>query len=61
MKVIYSNMNSWEDYCKLRLVWKKKTDVWNEVVQRVNADYKGSGNKFWGFAGRAIHVIIRNR
>jgi len=46
-----------EDYCKLRevkeLVWKKKTDLWNEVVGRVKADYKGSGNKFWGFAGRA--------
>ena len=56
-KVINGNENSWEDYCKLRtevkeLVRKKKVSIWNEVVEKVNADYEGSKKEFWAFVGR---------
>ena len=30
------------------LVRKKKTDIWNDVIEKVNADYEGS-RKILGF------------
>ena len=45
--VLDGNVDAWEDYCKLRkevkdLVRKKKNDIWNDVVEKVNTDYEGS-------------------
>ena len=50
-------INAWENCCKLRkevknLVRKKKTDIWNDVVEKVNTDYEGSRKEFWAFVGR---------
>ena len=57
-KVMNGDENSWEDYCKRRtevkeLVRKKKVSIWNEVVEKVNADYEGSKKEFWAFVGRS--------
>ena len=51
------NADAWEEYCKLQkevkdLVRKKKTDIWNDAVEKVNTDYEGSRKEFWAFAGR---------
>ena len=40
------NVDAWEDYCKLRkevkdLIRKKKIDIWNDVVEKVNTKYFG--------------------
>ena len=34
------------------LVRKKKTDIWNDVVEKVNTDYEGNRKEFWAFVGR---------
>ena len=34
------------------MVRKKKTDIWNDVVEKVNTDYEGSRKEFWAFVGR---------
>ena len=51
------NVDAWEGYCKLRkevkdLIRKKKIDIWNEVVEKVNTDYEGSRKEFWAFVSR---------
>ena len=45
------NVDASEDYCKLRkevkdLIRKKKIDIWNEVVEKVNTDYERSRKEF---------------
>ena len=30
---------------------RKKTDIWNDVVENVNTDYEGSRKEFWAFVG----------
>ena len=30
---------------------EKKLVIWNEVVQKVNADFEGSRKEFWAFVG----------
>ena len=44
-------------HCRLRkevkeTVMEKKLSVWNEVVEKVNADFEGSRKEFWAFVGR---------
>ena len=31
------------------MVRKKKTDIWNDVVEKVNTDYEGSRKQFGAF------------
>ena len=57
--VLDGNVDAWEDYCKLwrevkDLVRKKKTDIWNDVVEKVNKDYEGSRKEFWALVGRRV-------
>ena len=33
-------------------VREKKLSIWNEVVEKVNADFEGSRKEFWAFVGR---------
>ena len=33
-------------------VREKKLGIWNEVVEKVNADFEGSRKEFWAFVGR---------
>ena len=33
-------------------VREKKLSIWNEVVEKVNADFEGSSKEFWAFVGR---------
>ena len=42
----------WDEYCRLRkevkeAVREKKLSIWNEVVEKVNADFEGSRKGFW--------------
>ena len=42
------NIDAWEDYCKLRkevkdLIRKKKIDIWNDVVEKVNTIMRDVG------------------
>ena len=34
------------------MVRKKKANIWNDVVRRVNNDCEGSRKDFWAFVGR---------
>ena len=48
------HVDAWEDYCKLQkevkdLIRKKKIDIWNDVVEKVNT---GCRKEFWAFVGR---------
>ena len=54
--VLDGNLDVCEDYCKLQrevkdLVRKKKIDIWNDVVEKVNTDYEGSRKEFWALVG----------
>ena len=44
----------WDEYCKevKEAVREKKLSIWNEVVEKVNADFEGSKKEFWAFVGR---------
>ena len=44
----------WVDYCKevKEAVREKKLSIWNEVVEKVNAHFEGSGKEFWAFVGK---------
>ena len=49
----------WDEYCRLRkevkeAVREKKLSIWNEVVEKVNADFEGSRKEFWAFVVRQI-------
>ena len=53
------NVDACKEYCKLwkvvkDFVRKKKTDMWNDVVEKVNTDYEGSRKEFWAFVGRKL-------
>ena len=54
--VLDDSVDAWEEYCKLRKEVKdlvrKKTDIWNDVVEKLNTDYEGSRKEFWAFVGR---------
>ena len=50
--------DKWVEYYKLRseikeLVCKnKKSDSWNEVIDKANKDFYENRKEFWGFVGR---------
>ena len=56
-KVVSSRKELWDEHCRLRkevkeVVREKKLSIWNEVVEKVNADFEGSRKEFWAFVGR---------
>ena len=47
----------WSEYCRLHkevkdLVRQKKISIWNEVIEKANADFEGSRKEFWAFVSR---------
>ena len=51
--------------CRLRkevkeAVREKKLSIWNEVVEKVNADFEGSRKEFWAFVGRRTKGKYKN-
>ena len=34
------------------MIVKKKIDIWNDVVEKVNTDYEGHRKEFWAFVGK---------
>ena len=36
------------------MVRNKKTDIWNDVIEKVKTDYKGCRKEFWAFGDRSI-------
>ena len=64
-KVIKGREDLWNEYCRLRrevkeLVREKKLTIWNEVVEKVNADFDGSRKEFWAFVGRRTKSKKKN-
>ena len=64
-KVVSSRKELWDKYCRLRkevkeVVREKKLSIWNEVVEKVNADFEGSRKGFWAFVGRRIKGKYKN-
>ena len=51
-----------DEYCRLRkeAVREKKLSIWNEVVEKVNADFEGSRKEFWAFVGRRTKGKYKN-
>ena len=63
-KVISGRKELWDEYCRLRkevkeAVRKKKLSIWNEVVEKVNADFEGSRNEFWALSVDEQRVSTR--
>ena len=59
------NKDKWDEYCKLRaevkeLVRKKKLQVWDEVIEKVNKDYDEGKKEFWAFVGRRTKSKRKN-
>ena len=50
-KVVSGRKELWDEYCK-EAVRKKKLCIWNEVVEKVTADFEGHRKEFWAFVGR---------
>ena len=55
-KVVSGRKELWDEYCRLckevkEAVREKKLSIWNEVVEKVNADFEGSRKEFWAFVG----------
>ena len=53
-KVISGRKELWDGYCRVlkevkEAVREKKLSIRNEVVKKVNADFKGSRKEFWAF------------
>ena len=55
-KVVSSRKELWDEYCRLRKEVKEavreKLSIWNEMVEKVNADFERSRKEFWAFVGR---------
>ena len=56
-KMVSSQKELRSEYCRLRrevkdLVRQKKISIWNEVIERANADFEGSRKEFWAFVSR---------
>ena len=64
-KVASGRKELWAEYCRLRkevkeAVREKKLSIWNEVVEKVNADFEGSRKEFWAFVGRRTKGKYKN-
>ena len=35
-----------------QLVFKKKLDMWNNIVEKANQNFEGNKKQFWSFVGR---------
>ena len=56
-KVVNGREDLWGEYSRLRkevkqLVIKKKLNIWNELVEKVNRDFDENRKEFWAFVGR---------
>ena len=52
-KVVNGREDLWDEYCRLRkevkqLVIEKKLNIWNELVEKVNADFDEKRKQFVG-------------
>ena len=64
-KVVSGRKELWDEYCGLckevkEAVRKRKLSIWNEVVEKVNADFEGSRKEFWAFVGRRTKGKYKN-
>ena len=55
----------WDEYCRLHkevkeAVREKTLSIWNDVVEKVNADFEGSRKEFWAFVGRRTKGKYKN-
>ena len=64
-KVVNGREDLWGEYCRLRkevkqLVIKKKLNIWNELVEKVNTDFGENRKEFWAFVGRKLKGKKKN-
>ena len=64
-KVVSGRKELWDEYCRLRkevkeAVREKKLSVWNEVVEKFNADFEWSRTEFWAFVSRRTKGKYKN-
>ena len=63
-KVVSGRKELWDEYCRLckevkEAVREKKPSIWNEVVEKVNADMRGVGRSFGLLSGGEQKVSTR--
>ena len=51
----------WDEYCRLckevkEVVREKKLSMWNDVVEKVMADFEGSRKEFWAFVQKVCNI-----
>ena len=56
-KVVNGREVLWDEYCRLRkevkqLVIKKKLNIWNELVEKVDTEFDENKKEFWAFVSR---------
>ena len=59
-KFVSGRKELWARLCKevKEAVREKKLSIWNEVVEKVNADFERSRNKFWAFVGKYMNITL---
>ena len=56
-EVVNGREDLWGEYCRLqkevkKIVFEKKLNIWNELVDKVNTDFDENRREFWAFVGR---------
>ena len=56
-KVVNHQEDLWDKYCRLceevkQLAIKKKLNIWNDLVEKVNTDFDEIRKELWTFVGR---------
>ena len=56
-EVVNGREDLWGNYCRLQkevkqLVFEKKLNIWNELVEKVNTDFDENRKEFWAFVGK---------
>ena len=56
-EVVNGREDLWGEYCRLQkevkqLVFEKKLNIWNELVEKVKTDFDENRKEFWAFVGR---------
>ena len=64
-KVVSGRKELWDVYCILckevkEAVREKNLSIWNEVVEKFNAEFEGSRMEFWAFVGRRTKGRYKN-
>ena len=61
-KMVSGQKELWSEYCRLHKEVKetKENSIWNEVIEKTNADFEGSRKEFWAFVSRRLKGKKKN-